>query len=74
MKVRVGDLRRLVREAVDCWGGTRPEETYHEVLVDEPAFAEHSVMVPDDIKRALRVWMRLMGLSRPINKPKSWPR
>lgn len=74
MRISVGELRLLIREAIDCWGGTRPEETYDEVLANDPTFLKRSVLVPDDIKNTIVVWMQLMGLSRPINKPTSWPR
>ena len=64
MKVRLGHLRQFIHEALDCWGGTRPEETYDECLADDPTFHKHSVLVPDDVKDALLAWMKIMGLSQ----------
>lgn len=59
----VAELRALVKEAVDCWGGSRPEEMYEQELEDDPALKKKSVLVPDDVKNALSSWYRTMGLS-----------
>jgi hypothetical protein len=68
-RITVGQLRRSIREefkrlceARDCWGGSQPEETYDQLLVDDPVYAERSVYVPDDIKDAIKKWMVAMGL------------
>ena len=53
MKIRVGDLRALIREAVKKKhniGGSYPEESYDKELLDDPSFQDASVYVPDDIK------------------------
>jgi len=63
MIVRLGDLRRFLYESIDCWGGSRPEEMYSELLVDDPTYNHSSVMVPDDIKFQINKWMKLMCLS-----------
>jgi hypothetical protein len=67
MKTTVGRLRRLVREATeDCWGGSHPEETYDEELVDEDdAYKKKSVFVPDDVKKSIGTYFHAMGLSHP---------
>ncbi len=65
MRIRLGDLRNLIREqADDCWGGSRPEEMYEEELADDPALKKHSVYVPDDVKKPIKRWLKKMGLSR----------
>ena len=65
MKLTLSALRRIIREAVqqDCWGGSRPEETYDEELVEDEAYKKHSVLVPDDVKRPINAWMKQMGLA-----------
>jgi hypothetical protein len=64
MRLTIGELRGLIHEAVeDCWGGSRPEETYNEELVEDEAFNKHSVLVPDDVKKPIKKWMKAMGLS-----------
>lgn len=73
MRLTLGKLRVLVREAIDCWGGSRPEEMYEQELEDDAALAKHSVIVPDDVKRPVSRWMRAMGLSgrRPKKRSRS---
>lgn len=74
MRLTLGELRRLLREAEeDCWGGSRPEETYDELLEDDPAYKKRSVLVPDDIKEPISKWMAAMGLSRRLKKRAPWP-
>jgi len=63
MRIRVGELRKLIRESIDCWGGSQPEETYNELLINDPTYQERSVYVPDDIKQQIVRWMKLMGLA-----------
>lgn len=64
MRLHLGELRTLIREAVDdCWGGSRPEETYDEELVEDEAYKKHSVLVPDDVKKPINAWMKAMGLA-----------
>ncbi len=64
MKVTLGELRGLVKEAIDCWGGSRPEETYEQTLDEDEAYKKRSVLVPDDIKKSINSWMKQMGLTR----------
>lgn len=66
MRLTVGQLRTLIREAVkdDCWGGSHPNEMYNEQLIDDPSYKKKSVYVPDDIKRKIEPWLKAMGLSR----------
>lgn len=70
MRLTMGELRRLLNEEIepDCWGGTRPEETYNELLEDDPVYRKKSVLVPDDIKDQINSWMKKMGLSAPLRK------
>jgi len=63
VKLSVAELREIVRESIDCWGGSRPEETYDQELVDDPCFKQRSVYVPDDIKDLIVKWMHAMGLA-----------
>ncbi len=66
MKTTVGRLRTLIHEAFkDCWGGSRPEETYDQTLDEDEAYKKNSVLVPDDIKKSINSWMGQMGLTRP---------
>lgn len=37
-------------------------ESYDRNLLDDPAFNEESVYVPDDIKDSIRRWAKMMGL------------
>lgn len=61
MRLTLSELRRLVREGL---GGSRPEETYEGDLMDDPAIKKQSKLVPDDIKRPIKRWVKAMGLSR----------
>ena len=59
-------LRTLIREFVKEYatrGGSHPEESYHEELLDDPAYKAGSVYVPDDIKKKINKWAKDMGLS-----------
>lgn len=54
----------MLREASsDCWGGSRPEETYDEELDEDEALNKRSVFVPDDVKKAISKWSHAMGLA-----------
>lgn len=57
-------LRSLVKEIIlrEVVGGSTPEEKYDRELLDDPAWAEGSVLVPDDIKDRIGKWARAMGL------------
>ena len=56
-------IRGLVREELtrllgeDWWA-----ESYDKALVDDPAFQEDSVLVPNDIKDTIKKWTRAMKL------------
>lgn len=56
-------IRGLVREELtrllgeDWWA-----ESYDKSLVDDPAFQEDSVLVPNDIKDTIKKWTRAMKL------------
>jgi hypothetical protein len=56
--------KRLIKEYVKCL--LREEwwlETYDKDLLDDPAFNEQSVFVPDDIKSQIKDYLIKMGLS-----------
>lgn len=60
------DLKQLIKEFVKEYsvrGGSHPEESYHEELLDDPAYAADSVYVPRDIKKKIDKWAKDMGLS-----------
>jgi hypothetical protein len=63
MKILLRELRQVIREAIDCWGGSRPEEMYEEELVNDPDLKKHSVIVPDDVKRPVTNYLKAMGLA-----------
>ena len=61
MRLSIGELRRLIREGL---GGSHPSEAYDKDLADDPALKKKSKYVPDDVKKSIRKWSKLMGLSR----------
>jgi hypothetical protein len=71
MKIRLGTLKKLIREAVENegrkkkyhFGGSHPEEDYDTELLDDPSYRSKSVYVPDDIKNKIDKWAADMGLS-----------
>ena len=73
MKIRVGDLKRIIRETIEeskrkgsskyHFGGSHPDESYDKELMQDEAFGEESVYVPDDIKEKIKKWANDMGLS-----------
>lgn len=66
----VGELRSLIRETVNAHAGSRPEESYEQDLADDPLmFEKDSVLVPPDVKRSIRSWMKQMGLVGGKKKP-----
>ena len=70
MRVTVGELRSLIRETLDCYAGSRPDEAYEQELADDPLmFEKDSVLVPRDVKRSIRSWMTQMGLVGRNKKP-----
>jgi len=59
-------LRSLIREFVKAYSsraGSHPEESYHDELLDDPAYQADSVYVPDNIKQKIDKWATDMGLS-----------
>lgn len=48
MKLSIRRLREVIRKSL---AGSQPDETYSMELMDDPAFSEKSVHVPDDIKK-----------------------
>jgi len=65
MKIRISELREIIQEAIKRknLGGSHPDESYDKELMDDEAFNEPSVYVPDDIKVKIRKWSKDMGLS-----------
>ena len=58
-------LRILIREFVkehSSLAGSYPEESYHDNLLDDPAYKSDSVYVPRDIKNKIDKWAEDMGL------------
>jgi hypothetical protein len=67
--VRVMKVKTINEEIEpDCWGGSRPDETYSELLEDDPVYQKKSVLVPDDVKHSINSWMKKMGLSKPMKR------
>ena len=59
-------FRELLREFVkefSARAGSHPEESYHDDLLDDPAYKADSVYVPHDIKKKIKSWMKDMKLS-----------
>jgi hypothetical protein len=68
MKIKLKDLRMLIREAVKkqmkyYFGGSHPEEDYEVELLKDPAYTAPSVYVPDDIKGTIDKWAVDMQLT-----------
>jgi len=69
MKIRVGDLRRLIQEVAQSYhkkqnvAGSYPDETYDKELLSDPAFDGDSTLVPHDIKKSIKKWAKDMKLS-----------
>jgi hypothetical protein len=60
MKITIGQLREVIKRSL---AGSQPDETYSEELIDDPAFQEKSVYVPDWAKKKIKSWARDMKLS-----------
>jgi hypothetical protein len=60
MRMTIGQLRETVRKV---FGGSQPDETYTMELMDDPAFEEDSVYVPNWAKKKIRAWAKDMKLS-----------
>ena len=60
MKITIAELRVIIREA---FSGSQPDETYDKELMDDPAFKQKSVYVPDWAKKRIKTWAKKMKLS-----------
>ena len=60
MRLTVGQLREVIRKSI---GGSHPDESYDKELMDDPAFAEDSVYVPNWAKKKIKAWAKDMKLS-----------
>ena len=60
MRITLGELRELVRRSL---AGSHPEESYDKELMDDPAFEEESVYVPNWAKKKIKSWAKDMKLS-----------
>jgi hypothetical protein len=69
MKIRLRDLRKIVREALfekkssNNWGRSSSEDE-EEGLLDDPAYDAKSVYVPDDVKTKINKWTKQMRLTQ----------
>jgi hypothetical protein len=73
MRSNVASLRFLIREFVKEYSsraGSHPEESYHEDLLNDPAYKADSVYVPKDIKDKIDKWAGDMGLKSKKSKKK----
>lgn len=61
MKISIQKLRQIIREEIKR--GSSPDESYNKELMDDPAFAQDSVYVPNWAKKKIRKWMKDMKLS-----------
>ena len=62
----VKTFKELLREFIKEYSsraGSHPEESYHDELLDNPAYKTDSVYVPNDIKKKINKWAKDMGLS-----------
>jgi len=53
-------VQQLVRETI--YAGSQPDESYSTKLIDDPAFNDDSVYVPDSVKLTLKQWLKSMKL------------
>lgn len=64
MKQRIETLRKFIREEIrKCMTPPAALESYDHELSDDPSYGKKSVLVPDDIKDSIDVWMFAMGLN-----------
>lgn len=59
VRMTVGQLREAIRREL---AGSHPDETYSSYLLEDPAFGEKSIYVPDDVKEKIRAWAKSLGL------------
>ena len=62
MKIKLSDLRKIIREEIEM-AGSQPEEGYTEELLSDPKFKEKSVFVRDSEKKKILSWAKDMKLS-----------
>ena len=65
MKLKEETAISLLKEFVKAYSsraGSYPEESYHNDLLDDPAYNADSVYVPNDIKEKINKWAADMGL------------
>ena len=60
VRMTIGQLREAIRKSL---AGSHPNESYSMELLDDPAFDEKSVYVPDEVKGKIRKWAKDMKLS-----------
>ena len=53
-------IGQLIQEIV--YSGSSPSEAYSIKLVDDPAFNDESIYVPDKTKLKLKAWLKSMKL------------
>jgi hypothetical protein len=58
--ITIRQLREIVRESL---AGSHPEESYDKELMDDPAFNDDSVYVPNWAKKKIKSWAKDMKLS-----------
>ena len=60
-------LKQYIKLLIENWH----EEVYTHDIVDDPAFNQDSVFVPNDVKKQIKKYLSTMGLSkRPQKKTK----
>jgi len=57
-------LRNLIRNLIkeEIYAGFYPDESYDKKLNDDPAFNAKSVYVSDEVKAAIKKWLKTMKL------------
>lgn len=60
VKITVGELRKIIKETI---AGSYPDETYDDLLLDDPDFNKSSVYVRDDAKKKIKAWAKAMKLT-----------
>lgn len=63
MRITIGEVRRLIRQELKevtsrVWNGNKPDRN----LMDDEHIDKESVLVPDDIKDAIRKYFKAMHL------------
>lgn len=66
---RTGEVWSLKPVTVECvkvisetYGGSQPTEAYDHMLLDDPAWEDESMLVPNKYKLAMKRWAKSMGL------------